>query len=184
MRRGSAGPAILDCRIDVSRRFNRVTGWGIRPAFRFARGDRGPSAAGRCSVLPWETLRARVERRARRRTDLAALEQLEGRQLLSYSSLGYSLPSLRLSGLAGSVASWGAAYQVTVILQNTGASTMIEPLSLVPASQVAIGPTGSVVPSYYIPSTADATAQIGIYLAPRPRSYAGAIQIGTVTEFI
>ncbi len=135
-------------------------------------------------MLPWETLRARDNRRARRRTDLAALEQLEGRQLLSYSSLGYSLPNLRISGLAGSVASWGAAYQVTVLLQNTGASTMIEPLSLVPASEVAVGPGGSLVPSYYIPSTAGATAQIGIYLMPRPHSYAGAVEIGTATETI
>ena len=49
-------------------------------------------------MLPWETLRARDDRRARRRTDRTALEQLEGRQLLSYSSLGYSLPDLRVSG--------------------------------------------------------------------------------------
>ncbi|HWT82516.1 MAG TPA: hypothetical protein VN648_27330, partial [Candidatus Methylomirabilis sp.] len=133
-------------------------------------------------MLPWETLRARDDRRARRRTDLAALEQLEGRQLLSYSSLGYSLPDLRISGLAGPVASWGSTYQVTVVLQNTGASTIIEPLSLVPASEVAVGPDGSLVPPYYVPSSADAAAsQIGIYLAPRPRSLAGAIEIGTAT---
>jgi hypothetical protein len=133
-------------------------------------------------VLPWETLRARDDRRARRRTDLAALEQLEGRQLLSYSSLGYSLPDLKISGLAGSVASWGGSYQVTVVLQNTGASTIIEPLSLVPASEVAVGPDGSLVPPYYVPSSADAAAsQVGIYLAPRPHSLAGAIEIGTAT---
>src|SRR5271165_3546891 len=70
-----------------------------------------PIRAGRCSVLPWETLRARDDRRARRRTDLASLEQLEGRQLLSYSSLGYSLPDLQVRGLAGSVAKWGGSYQ-------------------------------------------------------------------------
>jgi hypothetical protein len=133
-------------------------------------------------VLPWETLRARDDRRARRRTDLAALEQLEGRQLLSYSSLGYSLPELQISGLAGPVASWGGSYQVTVVLQNTGASTIIEPLSLVPASEVAVGPDGSLVPPYYVPSSADAAAsQIGIYLAPRPHSFAGANEIGTAT---
>jgi len=132
--------------------------------------------------LPWETLRARDDRRARRRTDLAALEQLEGRQLLSYSSLGYSLPNIKISGLAGSVASWGAAYDVTVVLQNSGASTIIEPLSLVPASEVAVGPDGSPVPPYYIPSTADAAAsQVTIFLAPRPHSLAGAIEIGTTT---
>ena len=133
-------------------------------------------------MLPWETLRARDERRARRRKELVALEQLEGRQLLSYSSLGYSLPDLRISGLAGSVASWGGSYQVTVVLQNTGASTIIEPLSLVPASQVAVSPDGSLVPPYYVPSSADAAAsQVGIYLAPRPHSLAGAIEIGTAT---
>ncbi len=133
-------------------------------------------------MLPWETLRARDDRRARRRTDLAALEQLEGRQLLSYSSLGYSLPDLKISGLAGPVASWGGSYQVTVVLQNTGASTIIEPLSLVPASEVAVGPDGSLVPPYYVPSSADAAAsQVGIYLAPRPHSLAGAIEIGTAT---
>ncbi len=133
-------------------------------------------------MLPWETLRARDDRRARRRTDLAALEQLEGRQLLSYSSLGYSLPDLKISGLAGSVASWGGSYQVTVVLQNTGASTIIEPLSLAPASEVAVGPDGSLVPPYYVPSSADAAAsQVGIYLAPRPHSLAGAIEIGTAT---
>ena len=133
-------------------------------------------------MLPWETLRARDDRRARRRTDLAALEQLEGRQLLSYSSLGYSLPELQISGLAGPVASWGGSYQVTVVLQNTGASTIIEPLSLVPASEVAIGPDGSLVPPYYVPSSADAAAsQVGIYLAPRPHSLAGAKEIGTAT---
>ena len=133
-------------------------------------------------MLPWETLRARDDRRARRRTELAALEQLEGRQLLSYSSLGYSLPDLKISGLAGPVASWGSTYQVTVVLQNTGASTIIEPLSLVPASEVAVGPDGSLVPPYYVPSSADAAAsQVGIYLAPRPHSLAGAIEIGTAT---
>jgi hypothetical protein len=132
-------------------------------------------------VLPWETLRARDDRRARRRTDLAALEQLEGRQLLSYSSLGYSLPDLKISGLAGPVASWGSTYQVTVVLQNTGASTIIEPLSLVPASEVTVV-NGSLVPPYYVPSSADAAAsQVGIYLAPRPHSLAGAKEIGTAT---
>ena len=109
------------------------------------------------------------------------MEQLEGRQLLSYSSLGYSLPDLRISGLASPVASWGSTYQVTVVLQNTGASTIIEPLSLVPASEVAVV-NGSLVPPYYVPSSADAAAsQVGIYLAPRPHSLAGAIEIGTAT---
>ncbi len=133
-------------------------------------------------MLPWETLRARENRRARRRTDLAALEQLEGRQLLAYSSLGYSLPDLQISGLGGPVASWGGSYQVTVLLRNTGASTITEPLSLVPPLQVGVAADGSPVPSYYVPSSADAAASpIGIYLSTRPGTLAGAIQIGTAT---
>jgi hypothetical protein len=133
-------------------------------------------------VLPWETLRARDDRRARRRTELAALEQLEGRQLLSYSSLGYSLADLKISGLAGPVATWGSTYRVSVTLQNTGASTITEPLSLVPTTEVFVGPDGSLVPPYAVPSSADAVgSQVGIYLAPRPHSLAGAIKIGTTT---
>ncbi len=132
-------------------------------------------------MLPWETLRVRDNRRARRRTNLANLEQLEGRQLLAYSSLGYSLADLKVSGQAGSVASWGSTYSITVQLQNVGSSTMIEPLSLSPASQVYVGPDGSTVPPSYVRSSADALdSQVGIYLAPRPRSLAGAIELETV----
>ena len=116
-------------------------------------------------MLPWETLRARDDRRARRRTDRTALEQLEGRQLLSYSSLGYSLADLRVTGQAGPVAAWASPLQVTATLQNTGASTMVEPLSLAPASQVQTGPDGQPVPSFWVPSSTDAsTSVVGIYL--------------------
>ncbi len=132
-------------------------------------------------MLPWETLRVRDNRRARRRTNLANLELLEGRQLLAYTSLGYSLADLKVSGQAGSVASWGSTYSLTVQLQNTGSSTMVEPLSLTPASQVAVAPDGSLVPPYYEPSSADAAdSQVAIYLAPRPRSLTGAIELETV----
>ncbi len=114
--------------------------------------------------------------------NLAALEALEGRQLLAYSSLGYSLAELKISGQAAPVAAWGSSYQVQVTLQNTGTSTMVEPLSLVPASEVTTGPTGTIVPPFWVPSQASAGAsQVQVYLAPRPRSMAGAIEIGTVT---
>jgi hypothetical protein len=110
------------------------------------------------------------------------LEQLEQRQVMSYTSLGYSLADLKISGLAGPVATWGSTYTVTVQLQNTGASTFVEPLSLTPPSQVSVGPDGATVPPYYTPSQADAaSSQVGIFLAPRARSLAGAIEIGTAT---
>src|SRR5438128_5609378 len=73
--------------------------------------DRGPSAAGRCSVFPWESRRTRRSGRDRRRPDLAALESLEGRELLAFSPLGFSLPELSIRGFAAPAASWGG--QVT-----------------------------------------------------------------------
>jgi hypothetical protein len=133
-------------------------------------------------VLPWENLRARDNRRARRRTDRTALERLEERQLLSYSSLGYSLADLRISGSAGTVASWGSTLQVSAIVQNIGASTMTEPLSQTPPGQIVVGADGNPVPPFAIPSTASAPdSVINVFLTHRPRSLAGAIQIGSFT---
>jgi hypothetical protein len=133
-------------------------------------------------VLPWETLRARDDRRARRRTELPALEQLEGRQLLAYSSLGYSLPDLHVTGQAGPVASWGGPLTVTAFLQNTGASTIDEPTALIPSTQIVAGPDGLPVPPYVTPSSADVQSnQIAIFLSPNRNSLANAIQIGTFT---
>jgi hypothetical protein len=133
-------------------------------------------------VLPWETLRARDDRRARRRTELIALEQLEGRQLLSYTSLGYSLSDLRVTGQAGPVASWGGPLTITAFLQNRGASTITEPTALVPPLEVTTGPDGLPVPPYVTPSSADVQPnQIGIFVTPKRNSLAGAIEIGTFT---
>ena len=133
-------------------------------------------------MLPWETLAARDIRRARRRTDRIALEQLEARQLLSYSSLGYSLPNLRISGSAGPVASWASTLQVSAIVQNTGASTIVEPLSQTPPGQIVVGVTGNPVPDFAVPSSASAPDSVmSVILAPRPRSLAGAIQIGSIS---
>lgn len=117
-------------------------------------------------MLPWEPRSARRQPRARRRIDLIVLEALEGRQLLANSALGYSLPDLSVTGAAGSVAAWGGSLSVTATLQNTGASSMIDPVALEP---------GSV-------STADAPASlIDVYIARRPNSLAGALKIGALT---
>jgi hypothetical protein len=133
-------------------------------------------------VLPWDSLRAPADRRARRRTGLAAPEHLEGRELLSYSSLGSSLPDLRVTALASPVAVWGQPYNLTPIVQNIGASTIVEPLSLVPADQVEVGPDGFLVPPYWVPSTSNVPeSQIGVYLTRRPHGLAGAVKIGTIT---
>ena len=80
-------------------------------------------------MLPRESRIQRLNRRARRRTDLTALEVLEERTLLSFSNLGYSLPDLRISGEAGPRAAWGGTIVVSAYLQNIGASTTTEPMS-------------------------------------------------------
>ena len=93
------------------------------------------------------------------------LECLEGRQLLAYSPLGFSLPDLIVSGTSSPLASYGRDVSVTVDVQNIGASSMIEPLALQP---------GAV-------STADAPpSTVGVFLTPRQNSLRGAIRIGTI----
>jgi hypothetical protein len=133
-------------------------------------------------VLPWHTLHARDNRRARRLRDGLAPEQLEERQLLSYSSLGYSLPDLRISGSAGTVATWGSTLSVSAIVQNIGTSTIVEPLSQTPPSQIVVGANGNPVPPFAVPSAASAPdSVINVILSPRPRSLAGAISIGSIS---
>ncbi|MFO0890705.1 MAG: hypothetical protein U0790_16370 [Isosphaeraceae bacterium] len=100
---------------------------------------------------------------------------------MAYFSVGYSLPDLRIRGGAGSLASWGGTLRVSIQLQNVGASTFVEPLSLIPPSQVTVGPDGQLVPPYAVPSSASAgTSQVGIYISPRPNTLKGALKIGTV----
>jgi len=132
-------------------------------------------------VVSRDSLRARQARRARRRTGLAAPERLEDRQLMAYSSLGFSLADLAVSGQSAPTTSWGGPLTVQVTLQNLGASTIVEPTSLVPATQVEIGPDGAVVPSYYTPSQSDAPATtVGVFLVPRGRGLASGLKIGDI----
>ncbi len=72
-------------------------------------------------MLPRDYLRARHDRRARRRTDLTALEALEERQLMAYSSLGFSLSDLRISGISAPTANWGGTVTLKITGQNSGA---------------------------------------------------------------
>ena len=116
-------------------------------------------------MLPWESRSARQQPRARSRKLTTDLEALEGRQLLANTALGYSLPDLRVSGTAGTVASWGGSLGVTVTVQNLGASTMLDPLALAPGSE----------------STADApSTQVTVYISPRRNSLVGAYKLGSI----
>ena len=52
-------------------------------------------------MLPRESRSPRRQRRVRRQADVSAVESLEKRTVLSFSTLGYSLPDLTISGEAG-----------------------------------------------------------------------------------
>jgi hypothetical protein len=124
----------------------------------------------------WYTREARALKRARRRRDLGALQHLESRALLAFSSLGFSLPDLTITGQAGPRAAWGGVLDVSAILQNIGASTITEPLSQTP-------PTTAPTPGspYGSTSTADAPdTTVAVLLSRSPKSLKGAVTLGTI----
>jgi hypothetical protein len=106
----------------------------------------------------------RLERRARRRTNLADLERLEARDLMAFSSLGFSLPDLTISGVAGSPAAWGGTLGLTATVDNIGSSSITNPIAQAPGNL----------------STADAPeSRVAVLITPHRNSLNGAIQVGT-----
>ena len=100
---------------------------------------------------------------------------------MAYSALGFSLADLAITGESAPTATWGGPLTLEVTLQNLGASTIVEPTSLVPATQVEVGPDGSLVPSYYTPSQSDAPdTTVAVYLVPRGRGLASGVQVGVI----
>lgn len=100
---------------------------------------------------------------------------------MAYTSLGFSLADVAVSGVSAPETSWGDTLTIAVTVQNTGASTIVEPLSLIPPSQIRTGPDGQPVPSYAVPSRADASGMtIGVYLVPNGRPRAGRVKIGEI----
>jgi hypothetical protein len=100
---------------------------------------------------------------------------------MAYNALGFSLADLQNTGQAAPIANWGGTLTIRINAQNTGASTIVEPLSLVPPSQIQTGPDGLPVPPYEVPSSADAAGtQVGVYLVPIGRPLRRGVQIGTV----
>jgi hypothetical protein len=94
-------------------------------------------------VLPFDDRRRSRDGRARRRPGPATLERLEGRELLAYTPLGFSLPDLTITGFAAPVAAYGGDVTVTLDVSNLGASSIIEPLNMTPRapSRADAGPT-------------------------------------------
>ncbi len=117
-------------------------------------------------MLPRESRYSRHGQRAIRRLDLTALEQLEARELLAFSDLGFSLPDLIISGEAGRTAAWGGTLSISAFVQNIGASTITEPTQQAPGAS----------------STSDApVTSVAVYLTPHKHSLAGAILLTTLS---
>jgi hypothetical protein len=94
---------------------------------------------------------------------------------MSFTTLGYSIPDLTISGEAGPRAAWGGTINVTVTLQNLGASSTTEPVSQLPASQPQA--TGSL---YNSTSSADApNSTVEVLISPSSKSLRGAVTLGT-----
>ncbi len=100
---------------------------------------------------------------------------------MAYSSLGFSLADVAVSGVSAPETNWGDTLTLSVTVQNNGASTIVEPLSLVPRSQIQVGPDGRIVPSYAVPSQTDApNLEIGVYLVPNGRPLSRGIKIDVI----
>lgn len=86
-------------------------------------------------MFGWESRLTRRSKGDRRRPGLtAAVENLEGRQLLAYNSLGFALPDLVVEGFAAPVATWGGPLAITADVKNIGSTTTIEPIALAPGA--------------------------------------------------
>ncbi len=114
-------------------------------------------------MLPSDSRSVRPDRRARRRTHLAAPERLESRDLLAFNPLGFSTPDLTITGSAGTRAAWGGTLGIVATVINQGSSTITNPIAQAPGAL----------------STADAPAStVAVVITPR-RSMAHAVTIGT-----
>jgi len=116
-------------------------------------------------VFSNDSRRERRGGRPRARAERVAVEGLEGRQLLAYSPLGFSLPQLSVTGYAPSSAAYGGPIVLDVTVANRGASSIVEPTNLAP---------GSI-------SGADAVATtVEVFAAARPNANSNVVKIDTI----
>ncbi len=124
-----------------------------------------------------DSRRERRSDRPRRRPDRISVEGLETRQLMTYSPLGYSLPNLSVSGYAAQEAAWGGTLGVEVVVQNQGASSLVEPTHLFPTTTDL--DTGNVIVTQ---STADAAPSVvDVYASTKPNATTGLVRVDTVS---
>ena len=104
-------------------------------------------------------------RRSDARSSRLALETLETRQLMAYSAFGYSLPQLSVTGYTAPAASLGGYLAVDINVENRGASSLVEPVSLAPGDL----------------SSADVlNTTVQIYGSATPNGKSGRILLGNV----
>ncbi len=129
-------------------------------------------------MVPRDSRRERRSGRPRRRPERISVEGLETRQLMAYSPFGYSLPQLAVTGYAANTASWGGPLTIDVTVQNQGASSLVEPLNLVPGSTNNTLNTPAGVSTN---STADATpTTVEVYASSRPNSTRNLLKMDTI----
>lgn len=118
-------------------------------------------------MFPRDFRRERRSQRPRLRPEnRVAVEGLETRQLMAYSPFGFSLPQLSVSGFAGPTASYNSPLVVDVVVENQGASSLVEPTNLAP---------GSI-------SSADAAATtVQVFASPRPNATSGLLLLDTIS---
>ncbi|QDV33516.1 hypothetical protein [Tautonia plasticadhaerens] len=88
--------------------------------------------------------------RTRRRPAPITPEALEGRHLLAYTPLGFSIPDLAiLNAYTGPVAAYGGEIAVTVDVSNLGQSSIPEPLAQFPGQASAADAGPSEIEVYY-----------------------------------
>ena len=86
---------------------------------------------------------------------------------MAYTSLGFSLPDLTVSGKAAPTAAYGGTLAVTVDVRNIAATTLPDPLAQEPGSTAHADAQGPVL--------------VNVYLTRTPKLTTSALLIGTVT---
>jgi hypothetical protein len=120
-------------------------------------------------------------RRARRARVGGAIEALEPRELLAYSALGFSLPSVALKGYSSPVASYGGGLNVTVDVYNRGASTLVEPLNLTQGATSTSDAPASTIDVFASTRPGQPGLFIGSLSAPSVHQNDVAVVTGTLT---
>lgn len=138
----------------------------------FGKGDRPRRLAPRWLAAP------RSKPKVVRRPDL---DNLEGRQLMAFSALGYSRPDLLVSGYAAPVASYGQPLSLVIDVRNLGATSIREPLGFFDSRAAADPTLRYPTDAFTASTTADAPESVvRVFLSRTPRLTPRAVQLADI----